>query len=130
MPEDISKSRPDSTGSATTEKSRRRSERVVLRIPLQLSAQMPDGKRICIEVYTLVVNAHGGLLDMGIEMVAGQKVLLSNSKTENANTGKVLRVEKSEEGPYSVAFEFEFPSPNFWPISFPPSDWACAASTS
>ncbi len=128
MPEDISRSSPDRTANTTTEKSRRRSERVVLRIPLQLSAKMPDGKRISIEAHTLVVNAHGGLLDVGMEMLRGQQVILSNSRPERVASGKVVRVEGSEEGRFSVAFEFEFPAPNFWPVSFPPPDWASVES--
>ena len=35
---------------------RRRSERVVLRVPVQLSAIMPGGKRMCIEAHTLSVE--------------------------------------------------------------------------
>ena len=125
MPKKISKSSPDRTANATTEKSRRRSGRVLLRVPLQLSAKLPDGKRISIEAHTLVVNAHGGLLDVGMEMPRGQQVILSNSRTDKVASGKVLRVEGSEAGRFSVAFEFEFPAPSFWPVSFPPPDWAC-----
>lgn len=129
MPDDVTKSNPNRTINAAQQKSRRRSERVVLRIPIRLSAMMPDGKRINVEAHTLVVNAHGGLLDVGMEMVPGQRILLNNSKTENANTGKVLRVERAEEdGRFSIAFEFEFPSPSFWPVTFPPPDWSCAES--
>lgn len=124
MPEDITKSRPDSTASTIEERNRRRSERVVLRVPLQLSAKMPDGKRISIEVHTLIVNAHGGLLDVGLEMTRGQQVILNNSKMEKVASGKVLRVERLEEGRFSIAFEFEFPSPSFWPVNFPPADWS------
>jgi hypothetical protein len=108
---------------------RRRSKRVVLRVPLRLSAVTPDGKRISIEAQSLVVNAHGGLLDVGMEMIAGQEILLSNLKTENVTAGKVLRVEGSEQGRFLVAFEFQFPAPNFWPVSFPPPDWSHVESS-
>jgi hypothetical protein len=126
MPEDITKSGQDRTANTVEEANRRRSERVVLRVPLQLSTKMPDGKRICIEAYSLVVNAHGGLLDLGMEMLRGQHVILSNSGTERVATGKVVRVVGSEEGRFSVAFEFDCPAPSFWPVSFPPADWSCA----
>jgi hypothetical protein len=128
MFQDVSKSRPDTTTNVTDERNRRRSERVVLRVPVHLSAVMPGGKRISIEAHTLVVNAHGGLLDIGIEMVRGQQIRLSNSKTDIVATGKVLRVEGSEEGRFSVAFEFECPAPHFWPVSFPPRDWSLVAT--
>jgi len=123
MSEDISKSSPDRTANTMEGSNRRRSERVVLRVHLRLSAVMPDGKRINIQAQSLVVNAHGGLLDVGMEMVAGQQIRMSNSKTEIITTGRVLRVEGSEEGRFSVAFEFESPAPHFWPVSFPPPDW-------
>ena len=128
MREDISKSSPDRTATTIEEKNRRRSERVVLRVPLQLSAKMPDGHRICIEAQTLVVNAHGGLLEVGMDMPKGQQVILSNLRTERVASGKVVRVQGSQEGRFSVAFEFEFPAPSFWPVSFPPTDWSLVES--
>ena len=128
MPEDITKSKPDRTASTIEERNRRRSERVVLRIPLQLSAKMPDGKRISIAAYTLCVNAHGGLLDVGMEMLRGQQVILSNPRNEKIASGKVVRAEASGEGRFSVAFEFEFAAPSFWPVSFPPADWSSIAA--
>ncbi|HWZ96135.1 MAG TPA: hypothetical protein VN025_00060 [Candidatus Dormibacteraeota bacterium] len=84
---------------------------------------MPDGKRINIGAHSLVVNAHGGLLDVGMELLRGQHIILNNSGTGKAATGTILRVEGLQDGRFSVAFEFEFPSPSFWPVVFPPSDW-------
>ena len=123
MPEDITKSGPNKSGSVLEERGRRRSERVVLRVPLQLSAKMPDGKRISIDAHSLVVNAHGGLLEVGMGLFKGQHIILNNARTEKAATGTVLRVEGSDDGRFSVAFEFEFPAPSFWPVVFPPADW-------
>jgi hypothetical protein len=128
MREDISKSSPDKAANTMEERNRRRSERVVLRVPVGLSALMPDGKRISIEAHTLVVNAHGGLLDVGTEMVRGQRIRLSNLKTEIVTTGRVVRAEGPVEGRFSVAFEFESPAPHFWPVSFPPADWSSVES--
>ena len=127
MAENITKSGTNKTTSAMEERNQRRSERVVLRVPLQLSAKMPDGRRISIEVHSLVVNAHGGLLDVGMEMLNGQQMILSNPRSEKVASGKIVRVEASEEGRFSVAFAFEFPAPSFWPVSFPPADWSRVA---
>jgi hypothetical protein len=129
MTDDVTKSSPDRTAGTTEERSRRRSERVVLRVPLELSALTPQGTRTNIQVHTLVVNAHGGLLDVGMEMVRGQRIRLSNLKTEIVASGRVLRVEASEHGRFSVAFEFESPAPHFWPVSFPPADWHAPGTT-
>jgi hypothetical protein len=103
---------------------KRRSVRVVLRVPISISAMLSDGRRVIIEAHSLVVNAHGGLLDVGMEMVRGQKIQLRNLGTEVVTAGNVLRVENSTEGRFSVAFEFATPSPHFWPVSFPPDDWS------
>jgi hypothetical protein len=105
------------------QKNRRRSERVMLQVPVVVSARMPDGKGIHEEAQTVVVNAHGGLLDIATEISVGQKILLINLKTKMAEGCRVARAEKSWDGHYSVAFEFERPAPKFWPIAFPPSDW-------
>ncbi len=115
------------SGTAADARGRRRSERVVLRIPVTLSTTMQNGKRVRIEAMTLVVNAHGGLLDVGMRMFSGQRVVLGNAKTEKIEVCEVLRVEGSEEGRYSVAFKFAIPAPHFWPISFPPEDWKVPA---
>jgi hypothetical protein len=82
---------------------------------------MPDGHRICIEVQTQVVNAHGGLLDMGIELEPGQRIMLNNNRSSELVTATILRIEKSEMGRFLAAFEFEYPVVQFWPISFPPN---------
>jgi hypothetical protein len=103
-------------------KEARRSERVMLKIPLKLSARLSNGQRVCIEVATLVVNAHGGLLDIGMEMETGQKIMLNNHRSPELVTATILRVEKTEMGRFSVAFEFEFPVRDFWPVEFPPVD--------
>src|SRR5450432_635113 len=110
MPEITTKSRTEGKTHTVEETNRRRSERVILRIPLLLAAIVPGGKRISIVVHTLIVNAHGGLLEVGIEMVRGQLIRLNNLRSEATATGRVLRVEGPEEGQFSVAFEFETPS--------------------
>ena len=96
MFDEISRSRPDRRASTMEGRNRRRSERVVLRVPLQLSAKMPDGKRICIEAHTLVVNAHGGLMDVGMELPARQQIVLTNSRTDRVATSRIVRVERSQ----------------------------------
>jgi len=125
---DITKSETNKAASTREERNRRRSKRVVLRVPLQLSAKMPDGKRISIEVHSLVVNAHGGLLDVGMEMLRGQQVIVSNPRNDKVASGKIVRAEGSGEGRFTIAFEFEFPAPSFWPVSFPPADWSLLAA--
>lgn len=123
MPSNLAKSGPSKRGSTLEERDRRRSERVAPRVTLQLSAKTPDGKRINIDARILVVNAHGGLLEVGTTLDKGQHILLDDARTEKAATGRVLRVEGLNDGRFSVAFEFEYPSPSFLQAVLPPADW-------
>jgi hypothetical protein len=102
---------------------RRRSERVMLRIRILVSAEDTARKRQQEEALTQVVNAHGGLIKMKMELHVGQPMLLLNPQNKVQQSCRVVRVEDTAEGDYAVAFEFDEPNPKFWPIVFPPADW-------
>jgi hypothetical protein len=112
----------------STPRDRRRSERVLLQVHVIVWMEMPQGKQIHSDAYTLIVNAHGGLLEMEMKVVPGIRLVLANPKTEVKQACRVVRVEKSHTGSYEVAFEFDSPTPKFWPIVFPPADWELVAS--
>jgi hypothetical protein len=75
------------------------------------------------QTHTLVVNAHGGLLKLDMEVLTGQPMLLISQKSGMHARAHVVRVENPPGGYTAVAFEFDEPMPKFWPISFPPTDW-------
>ncbi len=103
-------------------KNKRRSERVVLRVPVTLSVNSSNGQPMQEKVFTNVVNAHGGLLVAQVHLAAQQLFDLTNSKTGATRQCSVVHTEKTEHG-FSIAFQFEVPAPNFWPVAFPPADW-------
>jgi len=102
---------------------RRRSERVMLQVPVVVRVVARDGKTEEEETQTSVVNAHGGLLKLHMEIKAGQPILLINVRSKMEQSCRVVRVETSLGGHSAVAFEFDQPAPHFWPITFPPEDW-------
>jgi hypothetical protein len=104
-------------------KNKRRSERVILRVAVVVSVDFYDGKAISEATVTQVVNAHGGLLTLRMELPSEQKFLLKNLKTGMVRECSVVRAEKSGNSELLVAFQFATPTPNFWPIAFPPKDW-------
>jgi hypothetical protein len=108
---------------------KRRSERVVLIVPIQLSVKLDDGRTASEEARTQVVNAHGGLLKARLQLVAGEEFLLTNPKTSVSARCRVVRTEQKEPPDLLIAFQFEKPEPTFWPIVFPPKDWATANLT-
>jgi hypothetical protein len=102
---------------------RRRSERVVLQMKITVFAEDLDRKKHQEEALTQVVNAHGGLMKMKMELHVGQPMLLVNPKNKVEQNCRVVRVDDRADGDYSVAFEFDAPNPKFWPVVFPPEDW-------
>lgn len=109
-----------------SQENRRRSERVVLRITVVVMAEDEDRKQIQERAETQVVNAHGGLLRMRQHLHVGQSFLLNNPQNGLDISCRVIRIEEDGMDFYQVAFEFDRPAPNFWPIVFPPADWAAS----
>jgi hypothetical protein len=102
---------------------RRRSERVMLRMRLTVLAEDTTRKRQQFEALTQVVNAHGGLMRMKMELHVGQPMLLVNPQNKVEQSCRAVRVEDTAEDDFAVAFEFDKPNPKFWPVVFPPEDW-------
>jgi hypothetical protein len=102
---------------------RRRSERVMLQIPVTVMAETPERMHVREETQTLVVNAHGGLMKLKAELHVGQPLLLVNPQTGAREGCRVVRVDQPAAEYFAVAFEFDHPSPKFWPVVFPPADW-------
>ncbi|MGH9678996.1 MAG: hypothetical protein ACRD4Y_03520 [Candidatus Acidiferrales bacterium] len=75
------------------------------------------------QAHTVIVNAHGALVEMGTSLETGQSVTLRNSRTSEEIESTVKLVTAGDPGKFHVALEFNAPSPGFWHISFPPDDW-------
>ncbi len=99
---------------------------MLLQIRVLVETETEDGVQVRLEAFTLVVNAHGGLLEMSLKVPKGHRMLLSNP-TQGVREGcRVIASRSSREGDFAVAFEFDNPAPQFWPIPFPPIDWSLA----
>lgn len=107
---------------------RRRSERVILEVSVVVQATTLEGEQLEESAKTLVVNAHGGLLNLHMEVFPAQPVVIVNTKSGRKQTGRIVRVGHPPGGLSQVAFEFDEPSPDFWPVTFPPSDWGLPQS--
>jgi len=103
---------------------RRRSERVVLRIAVNILAENEQHQQMRLQAETQVVNAHGGLMRMREHLHIGQSFLLSNPLNLQEMSCRVVRIDEDGLEFYNIAFEFDRPAGNFWPVTFPPSDWA------
>jgi hypothetical protein len=102
---------------------RRRSERVMLQMRITVIADDTQRNSRQEEALTQIVNAHGGLLKLKMDVKVGQPMLLVNPQNKLEQSCRVVRVDDTAEEHFSVAFEFDKPNPKFWPVVFPPSDW-------
>lgn len=100
----------------------------MLRMAVQVLAEDEERKQVHVTAETQVVNAHGGLLRMKQHLHVGQSFLLNNPSNSMEISCRVVRVEETGIEHYSIAFEFDRPAPNFWPIVFPPADWHATVS--
>jgi hypothetical protein len=101
----------------------------MLKVPVLLSVTSREGLVTEEATFTQVVNAHGGLLELEMEISAGQSFLLTNSKTGMSRECTVVRTDPRPGGRgLLVAFQFETATPDFWPVGFPPKDWQAVAS--
>jgi hypothetical protein len=102
----------------------RRSQRVMLRLNVLIRFEVGEGNRQQTHAFTITVNAHGGLLESPFRMALGQSITLINPQTGKEIGCTVIGVHASSQGYFTIAFEFTQPSPRFWEIAFPPTDWS------
>jgi hypothetical protein len=109
--------------SSGPESSRRRSQRVVLSIPVTVSGETAQGP-FTEKTHTLVINAHGALIIHAAKVVQGQKLRLKSATNPETQACSVVFVGPAVEGKTQFGVEFSAAAPNFWQIAFPPPDWA------
>jgi hypothetical protein len=100
---------------------------VTLSVALIVMTETLDHQQKQEVTHTITVNAHGGLFKLKMEVLAGQPMILINRKTNEQQSCRVVRVEQLPGDEFGVAFEFDTPAPEFWPVTFPPADWNVVA---
>jgi len=102
---------------------RRRSQRVLMQISVQVSGNDAQGKYFREETDTLAINAHGALVLLHARITSGSVLRLQHNRTKEEQECHVVflgpvRGEKAE-----IGLEFSTPRPQFWRVTFPPEDW-------
>jgi hypothetical protein len=108
---------------------RRRSQRVALRIPVVVIGTDTKGRPFGEVTHTVIVNAHGALVELKAEVGDDDRVLLRNKISGQREPCRVVWFRKGEAGNNTVGLEFQIPAPQFWGIQFPPEDWLKAADS-
>jgi PilZ domain len=101
---------------------RRRSQRVLMKIPVRISGKtgLTPFKE---DTHTLTVSAHGASLVVERPVTRGQRFTLLNLKTRETLECVVAHIGTFPGEPAQVGVEFMLPNPTFWRVNFPPKDW-------
>src|SRR3984893_9690282 len=102
---------------------RRRSQRVLMTIPVRVSGQNGVGLPFEEETHTRAISAHGGVILLSTQVNRGQRLTLSNVQTKAALECVVAHIDSHQGGHPQVGVEFMLPNPIFWHVAFPPKDW-------
>jgi hypothetical protein len=102
---------------------RRRSQRVLMKIPVRLSVQAGAALVSEEDTHTLAVSAHGALIAVSAPLYRGQRLTLSNVQTKGALECVVVHTDRFPGEQMQVGVEFLLPNPTFWHVAFPPRDW-------
>lgn len=107
---------------AITGEDRRRTQRVLLRVRANIHVAL-EGQSSSFDVITLSVNHQGALVIMEKNLPPDTRLVLEHTGTRERVACKVARGARLMPGGFHVPIEFDSPSPDFWRIAFPPSDW-------
>jgi hypothetical protein len=104
--------------------SRRRSQRVMVNLPVHVKAKNSAGLEISEETKTVSVSAHGALLRLEMSVTKGQTIVLRNPSTNDALECSVDYLGNTQDGRREVGVSFVQPNRTLWQIAFPPADWS------
>jgi PilZ domain len=102
---------------------RRRSQRVLMRLPVRVSGEGSGTRPFQEDTYTLAISAHGALIAIAAPVYRGQRFTLSNMQTKATLECVVAHVDKAPGEATRVGVEFMLPNETFWRVAFPPKDW-------
>ena len=98
----------------------RRSQRILLAVPLSVSGRRADGTAFIEQTSTLIVNASGGLVALKETVLVVQTLSLKNENTDMEISCAVVNIERRANGLQEVGVEFSGEYQDFWRVNFPP----------
>jgi len=101
---------------------RRRGERVLIRMPVQINGTGKDGKPAHSPAEAVVVNRNGALLRVPQPLKPGSTLEVYQGQEKQAKVFRVIWCsDRPREGRHDVGIELIEPSEELWGIRFPPA---------
>lgn len=105
---------------AIAEKEKRRSERILLKIPVHVTGIDAHGKSFRERTFTLSINRHGAFLWLRNSPREGDQVIVTNLGTRRSCAFRLCESGKDPSGKVTAwGLECLEPDSNFWQIRFP-----------
>ena len=101
----------------------RRSQRVVIQIRVTVIRSGDADFAMSEDTNTLIVNSHGALVALAMNVHPGETLTLRNLMTREEQPIRVVHLGKKPASKREVAIEFINAVAHFWHIDFPPADW-------
>lgn len=102
---------------------RRRSQRVLMQVPVRVRGTNAQGQSFEEHTETLAINAHGALILLNTRVTSGSIVQMKHIKTEEEMDCHIAFLGPVRSGRAEIGLEFSTPRPGFWRVAFPPEDW-------
>ena len=100
-------------------KERRRTVRVMLRIPLTVHGISTEGETFAVETKSHTISMHGASLELEFPVQLSDILMIENELTHEQVEGRVVTLKKTREGKMHVGIEFTDKEVNFWHMNFP-----------
>jgi hypothetical protein len=108
------------TTPSATALGRRRSDRVLIKIPIEVTGEDLEGNSFMELAHTMVINRNGASFVLPNAIMPGQEIMIKNLQTVQSCRFRACRGSKDLPGGLREwAVECLDPAPNFWRISFP-----------
>jgi hypothetical protein len=96
---------------------RRRSERLKIRVPIEVRTQSGEKMSASERTDALIVNAHGALVLLAMDVQPNQFVIILNLRTGDELLSRVTSLGPRFMGKTEVGIEFIKPAPDFWGVT-------------
>jgi len=106
------------------ESNRRKSQRILMAIAVRVSGYDELGSSFKENTHTISISPQGALILISASVRMGQRLVLSNIRTKALVECTVAHKGGRQDGGLEVGVQFGLPSPKFWGVTFPPSDWS------
>lgn len=100
---------------------RRRTDRVMIRIPIRVQALGSNGTPLNEEGEALVVSRGGALLQTRSALPAGATIVVTNALSRSAERFRVIWSAPETSGRFDVGVEQMAEHDSFWGVRFPPA---------